>query len=108
MALPKANIRRLLEHVEKETPILCGRYEAGSYFVLDGVADPVILSCYRDPSVLGQQVVYDQIHPDVEKLYHAVADQVPHSGYANALAESTQWDVRKIIRYVVKQKGLLV
>lgn len=36
-ALPLPMLRRLVEHVRRKTPILCGRKEAGDHWVVDGV-----------------------------------------------------------------------
>ena len=103
--LSDSRIERLMRHVDKDTPILCGCEIAGDSFVYEGRADPVILACFEDvyPEL---SAYYDELHPDTIAVYEEVSTQVLHSGYANALIELSQHDVKSIVRQIVKERGL--
>ena len=102
--LSDGHIKRLLRHVAKKTPILCGTAESGRYFIYGGVADPVILASYEN-GAWTEELTHGELHPDVEKLYQQVAYAVPHSGYANTLEEMNMYEVWHVITTIGKQRG---
>lgn len=67
--------------------------------------DPVMLACYDEPYTDGD-VIYAELHEQVKEVYDTVATRVPHSGYANALEELTQWDIRQVIQQLARKRGI--
>ena len=103
--LSDERIQRLQRHITKGTEILCGCDQAGDYFVFHGRSDPVMLACFEDKYPV-DTVTYHDLHPTTQEVYATVAECVPDSGYANALQELTQWDVKQVIRDIAKRRGL--
>lgn len=97
LTLESVRIDRLKRKIEQ--PILCGRPEAGLYFVYDGIEDPIIKACYEDAYPM-KIVTVNQLHPAVYEVYLRVAfacDVDIVSPYSIALEELTQYDVKKVI-----------
>lgn len=95
-ALSRQKIARLHRHLERGMPVLCGCEQAGDYFVYEGRCDPVILACFE--TYPRQTETYHGLHQQTQDVYDSVAEMLNHSGYACALEQLTQWDVKQIVK----------